>query len=392
ACRVPGDRRDPVAQLIEQVSAAVETLLIGTTRDDRCQSPGRDEYLYLYGDLLGLVLRMVVLLHAEYRGLLSGRDCTADGVAVVGLDQLRQQLTRDAEHHPQSMAERHDAYSQLLTLFRVLSRDDSAGRAPHGALTTDTVARWPSSAIDDASLHLAMQQLLGSTGWPVCSADLSIEHIGAVYESLMNARVARRTTGPDQRRRTGSHYTPRQLTERVVDRTLAPILNYLGDQRSAEEILSIALCDPAMGSGAFLIAAGQRLAEEMIAAWARAGELDRIAAVHGDPSSWARRLVALRCLYGVDKNPAAVELARLSLWLFVGDGELPLSFADHALRCGDALVGLDLEHIRGVVTGADAENASALAQAPARAASYRAEAADLSIHRDLQTERRRRWL
>ncbi|MCA9604039.1 MAG: hypothetical protein KC619_00465, partial [Myxococcales bacterium] len=106
-------------------------------------------------------------------------------------------------------------------------------------------------------------------------------------------------------------------------------------------------CDPAMGSGAFLVAACRLLAEEVVAAWDRADLTAAITEEHGDALLHARRLVAQRCLYGVDKNAAAVELAKLSLWLVTLSKELPFTFVDHALRHGDSLVGLDLEQIRG---------------------------------------------
>jgi hypothetical protein len=102
-----------------------------------------------------------------------------------------------------------------------------------------------------------------------------------------------------------------------------------------------------MGSGAFLVEACRLLAEEVHAAWRREGVLEKIAAEHDDPILHARRLVAQRCLYGVDKNALAVNLAKLSLWLVTLARELPFTFLDHALRHGDSLVGLDFEQIVG---------------------------------------------
>src|SRR5690606_10227963 len=100
-----------------------------------------------------------------------------------------------------------------------------------------------------------------------------------------------------------------------------------------------------MGSGAFLVAVCRELAQEVVAAWTREGRLESILEEHGDAHLHARRLVAQKCLYGVDKNPAAVELAKLSLWLVTLSRDLPFTFVDHALRHGDSLVGLDFEQI-----------------------------------------------
>jgi type I restriction-modification system DNA methylase subunit len=163
----------------------------------------------------------------------------------------------------------------------------------------------------------------------------------------------------EERRRTASHYTPRTLTEQIVARTLEPLLTCLGERRTADQLLRLKICDPSMGSGAFLVAACRALAAEVVAAWARAGELERILEAHGRADHHAQRLVAERCLYGVDKNPAAVELAKLSLWLLTLSKDKPFSFLDHALRHGDSLVGLDLQQIgafhwqRGVGTQLD---------------------------------------
>src|SRR5690554_2263725 len=150
----------------------------------------------------------------------------------------------------------------------------------------------------------------------------------------------------DERRRTGSHYTPRALTQKVVSRTLEPIIACLGKAPTPEQILSLKICDPAMGSGAFLVEVCRQLADELTRAWRRTGEFSASAERHEDAELHARRLVAQRCLYGVDKNASAVELAKLSLWLITLNRELPFTFVDHALRHGDSLVGLGFEEIR----------------------------------------------
>jgi hypothetical protein len=149
----------------------------------------------------------------------------------------------------------------------------------------------------------------------------------------------------EERRRTASHYTPRTLTEKVVKRTLEPLLACLGEERTPDQILQLKICDPAMGSGAFLVATCRELASEIVKAWTRRGELAAIIEAHADAHLHARRLVAQKCLYGVDKNAAAVELAKLSLWLITLSKALPFTFVDHALRHGDSLVGLDFKQI-----------------------------------------------
>jgi hypothetical protein len=141
--------------------------------------------------------------------------------------------------------------------------------------------------------------------------------------------------GGAERRRTGSHYTPTTLTRPIVERTLHPVL---GDAPSAARILDTKVCDPAMGSGAFLAEACRYLGQKLLDAWVREETLP--ATDKGDPLLLARRTVAERCLYGVDKNPFAVQLARLSLWLVTLAKDQPFTFVDHALREGDAVIGL----------------------------------------------------
>jgi Eco57I restriction-modification methylase/MmeI, target recognition domain len=149
--------------------------------------------------------------------------------------------------------------------------------------------------------------------------------------------------GPE-RRRTSSHYTPRSLTTPIVQKTLEPLFRAMGEKPPAERILNLKICDPAMGSGAFLVEACRYLGDQVVLAWTREGRHDLLAGKE-DATLLARRLVAQRCLYGVDKNPFAVNLAKLSLWLVTLAKDMPFTFLDHGLRHGDSLVGLSFDQI-----------------------------------------------
>jgi len=173
------------------------------------------------------------------------------------------------------------------------------------------------------------------------------------------------TTGSD-RRETGTHYTPKSLTEAIVFETLTPIA-YVGPAqgtpradwvlKSPAELLDLKICDPAMGSGAFLVQACRWLADRLVESWAQAeaqgymaGADGRVVAADANVEPLprdtevrtivARRLIAERCLYGVDLNPLAVELAKLSIWLVTLAKGRPFGFLDHNLRCGDSLLGI----------------------------------------------------
>ena len=147
----------------------------------------------------------------------------------------------------------------------------------------------------------------------------------------------------EERRRSGSHYTPRELTEPIVRTALAPIFDRLRVEGNgplrAEQILDLKVCDPAMGSGAFLVEACRQLGDALVEAWQAHDAMPEIPPDENE-IIFARRQVAQRCLYGVDRNPKAVDLAKLSLWLITLAKDHPLTFLDHALRPGDALVGL----------------------------------------------------
>ena len=152
----------------------------------------------------------------------------------------------------------------------------------------------------------------------------------------------------EERRRSGSHYTPRELTEPMVRKTLEPILRNLrgsDDQiPTPEQILDLKVCDPTMGSGAFLVESCRQLGDALLEAWHAHGEEHDIPSDE-DEVVYARRLIAQRCLYGVDKNPVAVDLAKVSLWLVTLAKDHALTFVDHALRHGDSLIGLSLKQI-----------------------------------------------
>ena len=148
----------------------------------------------------------------------------------------------------------------------------------------------------------------------------------------------------EERRRSGSHYTPRALTEPIVATTLRPIFEQLGPRPKPKDILALKVCDPAMGSGAFLVEACRQLADKLVDAWNQ-HPLEKPNFKGEEMVLRARREVAQRCLYGVDKNPFAVDLAKLSLWLATLAKDHPFTFLDHSLRCGDSLVGLTREQI-----------------------------------------------
>jgi hypothetical protein len=196
--------------------------------------------------------------------------------------------------------------------------------------------------------------LTASQGKPVEEAK-SVEDLVAALDGMVDERgspkkrVAASGTPilqpTGERRRTGSHYTPRSLTAPIVKYALEPAFARLGPDATPDQALDLKVCDPAMGSGAFLVEACRALGERLVTAWARWPETRPTIPADEDEELHARRLVAQRCLYGVDKNPRAVDLARLSLWLATLARDHEFTFLDHALKCGDSLVGLTTSQI-----------------------------------------------
>ena len=197
---------------------------------------------------------------------------------------------------------------------------------------TDTVRKPVAAAATVADLHAALQPVIDTAATP------DLVPPGALVLQPSEAR-----------RRSGSHYTPRELTEPIVRTTLEPILARLrgpgGEPPPPEAILDLKVCDPAMGSGAFLVEACRQLGDALIEAWRAAGDAAPEVPAGEDEVTFARRLIAQRCLYGVDRNPMAVDLAKVSLWLATLAKEHALTFVDHALRHGDSLVGLSQRQI-----------------------------------------------
>ena len=177
--------------------------------------------------------------------------------------------------------------------------------------------------------------------------DLGVEQLGAVYETLLDyePKVERGSlslqTGSGVRKATGSFYTPQPIADYLVRSTIGPLVR----DAAPDRILQLRIVDPSMGSGAFLVAACRFLATEYESSLVRHGVCHASDIDEGERVI-IRRTIAERCLYGVDLNPMAVQLARLSLWLCTLAADRPLSFLDHRLQVGDSLLGTWLSHLR----------------------------------------------
>lgn len=227
------------------------------------------------------------------------------------------------------------------------------GLAGLGGLFTPTAAdvlagrRLPNVALLSAVRSLAVVQPKGGPRRLVDFAHLGAEELGSIYESLLELVPRHDPTtqafslevlAGNDRKTSGSYYTPTELVELVLDTALDPVLDDAekgasSAGESAAALLGLRVCDPAVGSGHFLVAAARRIATRLAAV--RTGEVDPTPTAYSD----ALHDVVARCVYGVDVNPMAADLAKVSLWLTAMSPGRPLSFLDHHVKVGNALLG-----------------------------------------------------
>ena len=312
-----------------------------------------------FQQLLRLVYRCLFLFTVEERGLLhvsddslparKAREAYAQGYA---LRRLRDRAIRRAGF------DRHgDLWASLQIVFRGLATGEPRLALPAlGSLfTPKQCPDLDRSKLENRALLAAMRELRWSKiGGALAAIDyrnMGPEELGSVYESLLElsptidlpARsfgfIGITDSGSDagnKRKTSGSYYTSDALVQELIKAALNPLIEERiakQAEQPATAILSISVCDPACGSGHFLLAAARRLAER----------LAEVRAVDGAPTPadfrHALREVTSRCIYGVDLNPMAVELCRVALWLETIDPGKPLGFLNHHIRCGNSLLG-----------------------------------------------------
>ncbi|MCK9504768.1 MAG: N-6 DNA methylase [Porticoccaceae bacterium] len=313
-----------------------------------------------FEQLLRLIYRLIFLFTVEERGLLhtaddsktaqQARRAYAEGYAMARL--------RDRALKRRARNRFDDLWQAARIVFNALS--DGEPRLALPALG-GLFARSQCPALDAASLsnadwllaiqHLRWDNASGSLA-PVDYRNMGPEELGSVYESLLElvpevelpARqfgfaglTSDGSTQGNARKTSGSYYTPDSLVQELIQSALEPVIEQrLADNPAnpTEALLNIKVIDPACGSGHFLLAAARRLAERLAALRRSEG------AVKPQDYRHALREVISHCIFGVDRNPMALELCRTALWLEGFEEGRPLSFLDHHLQCGDALLGL----------------------------------------------------
>ena len=298
---------------------------------------------------LTIVYRLLFLLFAEARALVPlWHPVYRESYSV---DALRAASER-SEHTPGLW----DAVRAMARLAHAGCRAGDLQVTPfNGRLFSP--ARTPLAErgdLDDGQARRAVLALSTRPNGPrgarerITYRDLGVEQLGAVYETLLDYEPHAAGPGAIElraesgvRKATGTFYTPQPIADYLVRHTLGPLVHGL----APDQILQLRVVDPSMGSGAFLVAACRYLADAYETAAIAAGEVEPHDFGEAERAILRRR-VAERCLYGIDVNPMAVQLARLSLWLATLAADRPLSFLDHRLMTGDSLVGAWLADLR----------------------------------------------
>lgn len=321
-----------------------------------------------FQQLLRLIYRLIFVFTVEERGVLHPQDDSPDALAArrayaegYALASLRELcLKRRART-------RHDDQWQAIRIvFRGLAQGEPRLALPAlgGLFAPEQCPDLDIASLDNVHLLAALQHLRwavvaqgkGSSLTPVDYRNMGPEELGSVYESLLElvpaidlpartfgfvGRTEEGSTAGNARKLTGSYYTPDSLVQELIKSALDPVIEQRLAVRPAnptEALLAIRVIDPACGSGHFLLAAARRLAEKL--AQLRSLEGGQEGAIQPQDYRHALREVVGHCIYGVDRNPMAIELARMALWLEGYEEGRPLGFLDHHLQVGDALLGL----------------------------------------------------
>jgi hypothetical protein len=311
--------------------------------------------------LLRLIYRLLFLMVIEERGLVFPKGITPQKSIIYvrhySIERLRRQAKNRSLHEPRNS----DAWQQLLSTFHLFENSDAAavlGTTVLGGqlFNPANLGLLPSCTLSNAVLYSTLEKLCFFTHpenrhrMPVNFGALATEEFGSVYESLLelhpvielqpNPFFGFRQAAGNERKTTGSYYTHSSLVESLLQSALDPLLDKAEKSSSPEKsILALKVCDPACGSGHFLIAAAQRIARR----------LARLRAGDEEPSPelihHTLREVIGHCIFGVDINPMAAELCRVALWLEAMEPGKPLSFLEHHIRVGNSLLGTTPELI-----------------------------------------------
>lgn len=305
-----------------------------------------------YRQLLRMVYRLLFLFVAEDRDLLLNPDAPQDARERYVHYYSTQRLRRMAEtfkgtRHP-------DLFESLRLVMRLLSGENNGAGAGLGLIPLGSFLFSDRAVTDIIDCQIANSHLLDAIRALSLTYDqraqvyrtvdyknLGSDELGSIFESLLELhpqinvparRFALSTAAGNERKTTGSYYTPESLVHALLDSALNPVLAE-ATKKGEQAVLDLKVCDPACGSGHFLIAAANRMAKAL--AFVRTGEEEPPPAAIQE----AKRDIISHCIYGVDINPMAVELCKVNLWMEALEPGKPLNFLDHRIQVGNSLLG-----------------------------------------------------
>ena len=356
--RIRDGLRDAVEAAIRQLGNGFLKHPRNQTLRDRIKSGELTADSY-YKQLLYLIYRMLFLVVAEERGLLSMSAKRLDEKKALYSEYFSFARLRKLADTPLSAPARFDdlylGFRGLCFALRDEKLSDQLGLPPLNGELFNPLPDLEESFINNENLLKAVASFSyftpkdGKVRRRINYAALDVEELGSVYESLLEYQpvFSKISDMPEfdfiagtERKTTGSYYTRPELVKELVKSALMPVIeDRLADARKSKQdeekaLLSIRVCDPACGSGHFLLAAARRIAYELARVRAKTEEPSP------DTVRAASRDVITHCIYGVDKNPLAVDLCKVALWIEGHGANKPLTFLDHRIRCGDSLVGV----------------------------------------------------
>ena len=325
-------------------------------------------------ELLRLMYRFLFLFCVEERGILNVEDGTPENELAkqryrVGYAMHR---LRDIAGKRRFQNDSHDVWESVRIVFRSLAAGEPVLALPAlgGLFVEGQCPHLMASILSNKAFLQAMTSMRWATINGVYAAidykNMGTEELGSIYESLLelvpvaDAKLRSfsfigQTNIGNERKKTSSYYTPDAFVQSLVQTALVPVIEQRLKERPTEPeaaLLSLRVIDPACGSGHFLLAASRRIAEYL----AQVRSPDGVVT----PQSYRRALrdVIQYCIYGVDLNPLAVELARMALWLEGFAEGMPLSFLDHHLKVGNSLLGIfDLQVLKKGIASEAFKNA-----------------------------------
>ena len=343
------------------------------------QIPDTDDgYKTLYENCLIYLYRLLFILYAEGRGLLPVEPRTRRYYKELSLERLKPDLKNFTGYDSQTHTRLGEDISELFHLVNgtdeAKNKEYSVARYNGDLFDADQHPLLEDWRIADADVANVLRGLMfdpppkpNEPALPIQTVDFSdlrAQQLGSIYEGLLEHHFARNAEGrlelktdKAERKATGTYYTPDYIVKYIVEQTLTPLLNEIEriepvkaarsarrqDNSFANACLTLNVCDPAMGSGHFLVEATTVLADHIAAHPTTCGLHEK--SKDAEELAYWRRRVVEACIYGVDLNPLAVELAKLSLWLTCIASDQPLNFLDHHLRPGNSLIGARLDQL-----------------------------------------------